>query len=101
MTSKHKRINMNNLMDNTPNNFCKTTEYICVCGNKYIYASGLSKHKKKCKKVPNNNCVSNNENVDTNNINFLELLKQNQEFKELISEQNKIILKFAENSCIK
>ena len=43
-TRKHKMDNLDNLLDN------KKVGYHCmVCGRTYVYASGLSKHKKKCR----------------------------------------------------
>ena len=48
-TTKHKMGNMDNEMDNLKNS--KPT-YKCICGKAYKYNSGLSKHKKKCKALP-------------------------------------------------
>ena len=45
LTGKHKRITMDNSLDNK----IPHREYKCECGKKYIFCSGLSKHKKKCK----------------------------------------------------
>ena len=28
--------------------------FVCICGKEYLYSSGLSAHKKKCKDIPNN-----------------------------------------------
>lgn len=69
-------------------------DYSCEkCGSTYKYRSGISRHKKYC----NNKIIcseTNNVIVDCDN-NFLELIKQNQEFKELIVEQNKLIFELA------
>ena len=43
-TGKHKRITMDNQLDNKN----APREYRCECGKKYLFCSGLSKHKKKC-----------------------------------------------------
>ena len=66
--------------------------YKCLCGNEYKHASSLCKHKRTCKELVT-------EKIDTtNNAGILysskdnhiaELLKQNQEFKEIMIEQNK------------
>jgi hypothetical protein len=48
----------------------------CICGKNFIYTSGLSRHRKICKKEPD---------VDY----LLEMVKQNQEFKDMMLEQNK------------
>ncbi len=93
LTRKHLNIekmvtNGNTLTQKSPN------DYSCEdCGLSYKYKSGLSRHKKECFKEAQ---VS-NENLSSTN--FLDLLKQNQEFKELIAEQNKIILELAKKSA--
>jgi hypothetical protein len=58
------------------------------CNKEYTSRNGLWLHKKKC-----NN--SNDEPTKPANNVILELLKQNQEFKELIIEQNKQIVELA------
>ena len=50
--------------------------YTCNCGKDFVYNSGLSRHKKLC-----------NKESDVNKL--LEMVKQNQEFKELLLETNK------------
>jgi hypothetical protein len=60
----------------------------CSCGKKYKHLSGLSRHKKTCNK-------NKEEPHEPSNNVILELLKQNQEFKELIIEQNKQIVELA------
>ena len=88
---------------------------ICCCGKQFKTRSGVWKHKQKCndnlKKCPKNVQENVQDNAQTNvhetnfqenaqnvqndkNINFstaliVSLLKQNQEFKEMIIEQNK------------
>ncbi len=77
------------------------TEFSCQgCGNKYLSYNGYWKHKKKCQQVNNfikgSNISDHNvedENIDNNILVdkeiFMEVLKQNKEFKDLLSEQNK------------
>jgi hypothetical protein len=60
----------------------------CSCGKIYKHLSGLSRHKKTCNK-------NKEEPYEPPNNVILELLKQNQEFKELIIEQNKQIVELA------
>ena len=75
------------------------TEITCECGKSYKNKSGLWKHQKKCKKHEDNISLtteeieekSEEENPMSTTM-ILELLKQNNEFKELIIEQNKKIL---------
>jgi len=49
----------------------------CICGKDFVYASGLSRHRKICKMNKTNT-------IDL----MLEMVKQNQEFKELLVEQS-------------
>ena len=78
--------------------------FICKhCNLTYLYHSGLSRHMKKC---PSTTSGNNNYNItclteipqilEQPNM-VIELIKQNQEFKDLLSDQNKIIMKLAEN----
>jgi hypothetical protein len=57
-----------------------TTALSCECGKKYYNRSGLWKHKQKCNSVLSDSSV-----ID-------KLLKQNDEFKNLISDQNKMFI---------
>jgi len=96
LTIKHTMIKHDNAMvtENTPKIFG------CKCGKQYLHASGLSRHQKKCNVI----CIQNNTieldetkipPTQTDPINtdlIIELLKQNQEFKSLISEQNKQLM---------
>jgi hypothetical protein len=63
-----------------------TTEYTCECGKKYSCRQNLYRHKQKCDGVePEQTQVA--PPVDSSLV--IELLKQNQEFKEMMIEQNK------------
>ena len=88
MTRKHK--NTNNLLILTDNQSPKnpTGSFSCDCGNSYKHRQSLFNHKKKC--------TQKHESLPEhpNNV-IIELLKQNQEFKDLIIEQNKQILELA------
>ncbi len=98
LTRKHTMI----MKDNDPNN------YQCICGKKYNYMSGLCKHKKKCNQshdietaivepsientfelAPEQGLVH-TEPIDHTIL--FEILKQNQEFRELMAEQNHKIM---------
>ena len=90
----------------------KNSLFSCSCGNTYKYQSGLSRHKKKCdiknqdenitidieESEPTEKSVPENNNFSSDLI--LELLKQNQEFKELILEQNKQMLEISKDRSI-
>ena len=75
----------------------------CVhCNKKYKYRQGLSSHKKKCEMIADDPplCTTNN---NVNNISselIIEIIKQNQEFKTLLVEQNKSIIELSKNSSI-
>ena len=77
LTRKHLRI----ILDNN----ISQTEFSCVCGKTYKYKSGLCKHKNKCNYEESDILPSTN--IDTTLV--IELLKQNQEFKDLMIEQAK------------
>ena len=74
----------------------KISTHICECKKEYKTISGLWKHKKKCifeEKIENN--------IETNNISpelILNIIQQNQEFKDLLLEQNKTIIELSKNS---
>ena len=76
-------------------------DHICQkCNKKYKDNSGLWRHKKKCDIIFNNEkTINEDDEHTTENIKdiigsnmFFELLKQNNDFKELIIEQNKQIV---------
>uniref|UniRef100_A0A6C0HAK1 C2H2-type domain-containing protein n=1 Tax=viral metagenome TaxID=1070528 RepID=A0A6C0HAK1_9ZZZZ len=110
---KHiKNENDNKMVKNDNELTPKNSLFICDCGNFYKYQSGLSRHKKKCDtKNQEENITMDIEEPDLTeksvpgNIDFssdliLELLKQNQEFKELIIEQNKQMLEISKDRSI-
>jgi len=77
-TKKHLNSNKQCFsMQNT-----QKTHYVCACGKKYVDNSGLWRHKKKC----NNENNENNENPDKKDELINYLIKENQEFKNLILE---------------
>ena len=91
-TAKHQKItNGNDLMPDK----CQT--YICeYCDKEFKYASGLSRHQKKCtlKQEPIEETpieTSQNPPIMPDMNVFIDLLKQNQEFKEFMVEQSKQI----------
>ncbi len=76
-----------------------------ICYKTFKHHSSMYRHKKNCdyKKGDINTCVVEDEKVQTLHEllsieNFMELMKQNNEFKDLILEQNKIIADLAKNS---
>jgi hypothetical protein len=88
--------NVNKFSSKSLNNFnCNN------CNKNYKSRVGLWNHKKKCVNI---NDTNNEENIiepENNNISpelILNVIQQNQEFKDLLLEQNKIIIEMAKNS---
>jgi len=105
LTSNHYDYNKHNLTrkhltnvalkQNEPSLSQKTQQYNCVnCNKEYQSKSGLWNHKKKCSQKQKIENTNNGMPVLDNTIVY-ELLRQNQEFKEIILEQNKKILEMA------
>ena len=63
-----------------------TCDYVCECGKEYSCRQNLYRHKQKCKGVVQEQTQV-PPSVDSSLV--IELLKQNQEFKELMIEQHK------------
>ena len=99
LTAKHLR-----LVNPSKNSQPVIKVYTCVCGKSYKHDSSYYKHKKGCLlintpegdrinpfvKVPEfeNTIVYTNERLIIDNNLIIELLKQNQEFKEMLVDQN-------------
>ena len=113
-TRKHKALT-------NPNNECSENApiapqlYTCKCGKSYKHRSTLSHHKKQCSQTHHSIDISNNGPVSVINHDYkshsqvddhsqtnliLELVRQNQEFKQLLIEQNKTIIEVAKNSQV-
>jgi len=100
-TAKHKMI----VNDSIESSKQKDPSFTCGCGKIYKYDSGFYRHKRKCKYEDNltNDISIVPESMDSTLV--IELLKQNNEFKQLmveqnkqIQEQNKQIIDLAKNS---
>ena len=116
LTLKHKMQQNATYLVPSDDNAKNSKEYKCKCGNVFGHRTTLWRHKKKCinkeekdkifneEQYDNNDSDSDNDNDDLVNDfsgslnellsieNFMELMKQNQEFKELLAEQNKQLL---------
>ena len=85
LTPKHiKNINSLQKVANDSNE----NKYKCDCGNNYKYRQGLFNHKKNCSFKYSSNFLDINKKED-GKVFILELIKQNQEFKELLIQQSK------------
>ena len=104
----------------------KSVPIVCACGNTYKYRQGLSRHKKSCSNLINNVIIDTIQphqqldqlpkvsSEDMQMTLILELVKQNQDFKDLLiqqssqmmeqsnqmMEQNNTILEVAKNSQV-
>ena len=87
-TRKHTMDNIDNAKtQNVASAYCCTN-----CGNSYKHQSGLCKHKKTCKHQPTP--IEDNQ-IDTSTLDMnliMQLLKQNDEFKSLMVEQNTMLI---------
>jgi len=92
VTIKHKKREKVTECDNLLTEMSQKTQFPKVscenCNKEYTSRNGLWLHKKKCTKIKEE------PTEESNNV-ILELLKQNQEFKDLIIEQNKQIVELA------
>ena len=97
-TSKHLILIQTNEYAQKSSN----TNYKCDCGKQYMHASSLWNHKQKCIQLPPPiEATKPSQDDDTSQTNLiLELVKQNQEFKQLLIEQNKTTLEVAKNSQV-
>ena len=92
LTSKHK-----NLQNPTYKN---AENYSCVCGKIYKHSSTYYAHKKKCK--PNHPHLEVDDQIDITSLDMnliMQLLKQNDEFKSLMVEQNNKMMESFQEVC--
>ena len=75
--------------------------FFCDCGNFFLTNAGLWKHKKKCAQIKEDEQNKILLEFENNNITpelIIEFIKQNQEFKDLLLEQNKTIIELSKNN---
>ena len=93
-TTKHKMDNMDNTVDKSKN---PNRSFECICGKKYKYNSGLSKHNKKCTPCLQSEIITNIEETTTSsskdtNVSveiFSKLVEQNNTLMEKMIELSK------------
>jgi len=82
-----------------------STHHNCEnCHKKYETSAGLWKHNKKCfkkeekekEKEKEENIIESENNISSEMI--LNIIQQNQEFKDMLIEQNKLIIELSKNS---
>ena len=90
-TKKHLSVtNPNNPNKKIPKN---PQKFICLCGKVYTHLSTLSTHRKKCVFLENKDVEE--ENFEKDKI-IKYLIKENTEFKEMLLEQNRMLIKVCE-----
>jgi len=102
LTRKHRKSTI--LLPEIPINPC--TQFQCICGKIYKERTGLWRHKQKCTKnddvktidEPSVETTPQQPSSQVDMMVVLELLKQNQEFKDLLIEQNKQMLILAQKA---
>jgi hypothetical protein len=94
LTSKHKNLtNANNLSSESSTIFnCKN------CNKNYKSRVGLWNHKKKCTTININEEKISEQIQEISPDLILNIIQQNQDFKDLLLEQNKIIIEMAKNN---
>jgi len=101
LTSKHKnRTFLNNLEQNDAANVAENLQqFICdKCSKTYKARNSLWYHKKKCQGIINTE-TDEEEKISIDKDDIIKfLMKENGEFKELLMEQNKMVMKMCENS---
>ncbi len=102
LTARHKKLatsQQSATIGNEKVAFCGTGPFECkVCNKFYKDRTGLWRHNKKCYPIIQEN-LSNKGLLTTIIEQNMSLIMQNNEFKELIKEQNQTIMQLAEKSC--
>ncbi len=89
-TNKHYK----NVHQNNEDTIKSLNNFTCICKNTYLYKSGLYKHKKKCAMLNIDHKKISNEEL------FLSILKDNQDFKQMLIEQNSKIMELTKNTNV-
>ena len=89
LTAKHQML----MNCEEPNKIVK--QIICSCGKKYKHHSSFSRHKKMCHSNKDKKDTENNVNITPELV--IELIKNNNDFKNIIMEQNNTINNLVKN----
>ena len=102
-TTKHKNLIENEKATKTTKNPPKNAEiegFTCLCGSFYAHLPSLQKHQELCKKYIDIHLKNTmNDDCDFKSM-FLEMVKQNEEFKQIMVEQNTKLMEMANNQSI-
>ena len=104
-TRKHLVSNNGNNLEINGNKFYEKNEKNTInqcnnCKKEYKTFAGLWKHKKKCTQIKDdeqNKIIIETENNNITSEMIIEIIKQNQEFKDILLEQNKTIIELSKN----
>ena len=100
LTRKHQ--NTDAILTNTDaKNAENAAPYYCDCGKHYKHRQSMFNHKKVCKlknqKI--NDCYENEQSIFLDKDSLVKyLIKENNDFKEMLIEQNKLVMKMCENT---
>ena len=95
--NKHLQSKKHNATNTTNIQLKKSQMHKCSCGKEYEYRASLFNHKKKCIPLTKTPQEEHTHSLDDMQIPTIptnlifELIKQNQEFKQLLIDQNKIV----------
>ena len=89
LTPKHKTL------QNTTKKMPKDPQFICDCNKAYKHHSSLWNHQKKCFQTA---VKKDKEEKNITPELIINIIQQNQEFKDLLVEQNKIIFEMSKNN---
>ena len=103
LTLKHKK-NDAGLQKNDALSPKIALPFNCICGKKYNYRQGLWKHKKICSIIFENKEQQKGLNFQIDKYKdkdaIMVLVQQNNDFKELLLEQNKMIMEICKNKSV-
>jgi hypothetical protein len=92
--NKHLQSKKHNATNTTDIQLKKSQMHKCSCGKEYEYRASLFNHKKKCvppAEPPQEELTHSLDDMQVPTNLIFELIKQNQEFKQLLIDQNKIV----------
>ena len=92
-TDKHCRLTKTNNLSQKSQKVAKNS---CICGKSYTHSSSLSKHKKICPQLFNDNI--NSEKPEITPELLIELIHQNKEMQQALIDQNKHIIDMYNNN---
>ena len=102
-SKKHKMVTNDdnicqNYAENNPNTSTNNTRLTCECGKTYKHRQGLWRHKQICHNIKQSKHTCTTNTCITPDL-VLELMKNNEEFKNIIVEQNNTINNLVKNGA--